>query len=74
VGCSDGTLTSILQILEATLHACLTTYVQEYWSSRLVVRGIENISLLERVRSVWLIAVGLRKVIDLRYVNGGIKT
>jgi hypothetical protein len=50
-------LASGLQVGESTLSTRLSTNVQKHWASRLVIRRIEEVSLLEGFGCMWLIAI-----------------
>ena len=54
---------------EATLSTCLPANIQKHWTSRLVVGRIEEVTLLECVLCVRLIAAGVLKVINLLMVR-----
>jgi hypothetical protein len=62
-------LTTSLKIRETALSACLSADVQEDRSSRLVVRRVEEVTLLERVLCMWLIATRVLEVVDLPAVS-----
>lgn len=65
-------LTTSLKIRETALSACFSADVQEDRSSRLVVRRVEEVALLECVLRMWLIATGVLEVVDLPAVSQGL--
>ena len=65
-------LTTSLKVRETALSACFSADVQEDRSSRLVVRRVEEVALLECVLRMWLIATGVLEVVDLPAVSQGL--
>jgi hypothetical protein len=59
-------LTPSLQIREPTLSARLAANVEKHRPTRLVVRQVKEVSLLERIACMRYIAVGVREMINLR--------
>jgi hypothetical protein len=61
-------LTPSLQVGESAFSARLSADVQEYRTSRLIVRRVEKVPLLERICRVRFISARIWEMIDLQTV------
>jgi hypothetical protein len=62
-------LTPSLQVGKSAFSACLSADVEDYRTSRLIVRRIEKVPLLERICRVRFISTRIREMIDLQTVS-----
>jgi hypothetical protein len=62
-------LTPSLQVGESAFSACLSADVEEHRTSRLIVRRIEKVPLLECICRVRFISTRIREMIDLQTVS-----